>query len=91
VPLLPLEKLRYDSDFRGYRLTSQKLRVLGDIHVSEVGAFRDRQRQGRGACRRAGSPWTATLDLQAKQDSVVTQAAVERTGTRYPDPHCPRY
>jgi hypothetical protein len=53
---------------------------LDGINVGVGGAFRDRQRQGRGECRRAGSPWTATLDLPAKQDSVATQAAVERTG-----------
>jgi hypothetical protein len=55
-------------------------RGLGDIDAGVGGAFRERQRQGRGACRRSGSPWTATLDSQAKQDSVATQAAVERTG-----------
>jgi hypothetical protein len=43
----------------------QKPRGLGDIDVGVGGAFRDCQRQGRGACRRAGSPWMATLDLQA--------------------------
>jgi hypothetical protein len=59
---------------------SQSPRGLGDIDVGVGGAFRDRQRQGRRSCRRAGSPWRATLDSQAKQDSVATQAAVERTG-----------